>query len=144
MANKALEIAPDNYLTHYLLGHLHVLAGDISFARARYDKVKELNPSFSNVFVGGSSTKIYTGDTVGAIADIKYAMKIDPLHPEWFHGQLAWAYWAANECEAAHTSLQNMARVPPVTQKTWAAVLACLGDRERAGGRHEDLLGDAA
>lgn len=132
MANNALEIAPDNYLTHYLLGHLHVLAGDISLARARYDKVKELNPSFSNVFVGSSSTKIYTGDTDGAIADIKYAMKIDPLHPEWFHGQLAWAYWAANECSAADASFQSMTRVPPVTQKTWAAVLACVGEKEKA------------
>lgn len=140
MADKALEIAPENYLTHYLQGHLHVLDGDISLARAKYDKAKKLNPSFSNVFVGGSSTKIYTGDTEGAIADIQHAMRIDPLHPEWFHGQLAWAYWAAGDCEAANEAFQNMAKVPPVTQKSWAAVQSCLGDQEAAGEAMEEYL----
>ena len=128
MANKSLAIAPDDYLTHYLLGHIHVLKGEISLARARYDKAQELNPSFSNVFVGGSTTKIYVGDTEEAIADIRHAMSIDPLHPEWFHGQLAWAQWAAFDCEAANSAMENMTKVPAVTQKTWAAIHACRGE----------------
>lgn len=132
MANKALALGPSEYLVHYLLGHIHVLNGDISQARARYDEAQTINPSFSNVFVGGSTTKIYTGDVKEAISDIRHAMSIDPLHPEWFHGQLAWALWADDDCDQAHSAMEQMTRVPAVTQKTWAAIHACRGKRADA------------
>jgi len=140
MANKALELDPENYLTHYLLGHLQLLDGDVAQAEALYNKAKKLNPSFSNAFVGASTVQIYLGEADQAIADIKHGMKIDPLHPQWFHGQLAWAYWASGDCDAAKAAYLPMTRVSQSAQKTRAAVLACAGDIEDANDAMEIYL----
>lgn len=140
MAQKALELDPENYLTHYLLGHLHLLSGEVAQARAKYDQTKRLNPSFSNAFVGGSSAPIYLGETDSAIADIEHGMKIDPLHPQWFHNQLAWAYWAAGDCDASKAAFLPVTRASAVSQKTRAAVLSCAGDTEKANRAMEIYL----
>ncbi|QMU56813.1 MAG: hypothetical protein GKR98_00480 [Boseongicola sp.] len=128
MLERALELDPENYLTHYLMGHLHADAGDLDLARARYDKTKLLNPSFSNAFVGSSPPLIYRGDLDAAIADIQHGMAIDPLHPEWFHRYLAWAYWSAGDCGAAKSALDQLSRPSPNALKTKAAVQVCLGE----------------
>lgn len=140
MAEKALELDPENYLTHYLLGHLHLLSGKVAQGQAKYEKTQELNPSFSNGFVGGASALIYLGETAEAIEDIKYGMRIDPLHPQWFNSQLAWAYWASGDCDAAIAAFLPMTRIPAVTQRTRAAVLSCKGDAEEAARAMEVYL----
>ena len=132
MVKKAASIAPDNYLVHYLMGHLHADAGDLADARAKYDKTKELNPSFSNAFVSAANLRVFTGDAEGAVSDIRHAMTIDPLHPPWFHGRLATALWAANECEAAQEALRDVTIMTPRTRQAHAAVSVCLGEVEAA------------
>ena len=55
-------------------------------------------------------------------------MKIDPLHPDWFHAQLGWALWSAGECAEGAAAFQKIPKIPDVTRKSQAAVLACAGD----------------
>jgi tetratricopeptide (TPR) repeat protein len=132
LLDKAIELEPENYLNHYLMGHLHSDSGDFDLARAQYDKTKKLNPSFSNAFVGGAASLIYLGELDAAIADIRHGMTIDPLHPEWFHRYLAWASWTAGDCTAAEAALDQMTRPSTVALKTEAVVQICLGGSEAA------------
>ena len=91
MVERALELEPNNAGAHYLMARIHVRANDLYMARIWFDKAQTLNPSFSNIYVGAASEMIYRDETKEAIDDIRHAMPIDPLHPSWFHGQMAWA-----------------------------------------------------
>lgn len=132
MTAKAFAIAPNAYLTRYLRGHLFLDAGDLAMARVEYNKAKRLNPNFANVFVGAATLKIYAGDTKGAIADIRHGMNMDQQHPEWFHGQLAWALWADGDTAGAAEALRQKSHYRPSDHNLVAVVLAGSGDLEGA------------
>ena len=127
-AERALELEPNNNVAHYLMGRISTRANDLDKARVWFDKAKALNPSFSNVYVGAATEKIYRGETEDAINDIRHAMSIDPLHPSWFHGQLAWALWQADECNAALVSYQRIPRLSAGHHKRLAIYQVCVGD----------------
>lgn len=130
MAQEAVERAPDNYLTHYLHARLLVQRGDMEGAILKFRQAVTLNPSASNVFVGGSSAHLYIGENEQAIADIHRAMEIDPLHPDWYHWQMGWALWQIENCEEAHQSFLQMNNVPPMAHRMWAAIHVCRGEIE--------------
>jgi tetratricopeptide (TPR) repeat protein len=122
----------DNYLNHYLLGRLQEVNGNPKAALKIYDKVRQLNPSFSNAYRASGSTKVLIGDLDGAISDIRYAMEIDPLHDWSYEAELARALWAANKCEDA---LEAMQQVPELPARSWpdlAVIQVCVGDVEEA------------
>ena len=131
-ADKALQMAPRNYLSHYLKGRLLVQEGDMAQANVRFDAAKEMNPSASFVYVGGASPLLYVGNYDAAIADIQHAMDIDPLHAEWYHWQMGWALWEKKDCEGAWASFQRMTDVPNNARRMLAAIHVCRGDIEAA------------
>ncbi len=128
MAERALELEPNNAVAYYLMGRIHARANNLDKARVWFDKAKTLNPSVSNFYVGASTEKIYRGETKEAIDDIRYAMSIDPLHPSWFHGQLAWALWQADECGAALASYHRIPKLSAGHHKRLAIYQVCVGD----------------
>jgi TolB-like protein/DNA-binding winged helix-turn-helix (wHTH) protein len=128
MAQQAVEREPENYLTHYLLARLLVQRGDMEAAILKFRQAIALNPSASNVLVGGSSAHLYIGENEQAIADIKRAMAIDPLHPDWYHWQMGWALWQVEDCDGAHQSFLRMNNVPPMAHRMWAAIHVCRGE----------------
>lgn len=132
MAERALDLEPNNDAAHYLMGRIYTRANDLDKARHWFDKAKALNPSFSNVYVGASTEKIYRGETDEALEDIRYAMSIDPLHPGWFHRQLAWALWQADDCGAALASMNRMPKISVGDHKQLAIYQICLGDMDAA------------
>lgn len=132
MANASIDRAPDNYLTHYLSARLYVQRGDMQAAMLKFRQASALNPSASNVLVGGASAFLYVGQNDQALADIRRAMEIDPLHPDWYHWQLGWALWQTNECEAAHQSFVRMNIVPAMAHRMWAAIHICRGKIDAA------------
>lgn len=130
MAREAAERAPDNYLTHYLHARLLVQRGDMEGAILKFRQAVAVNPSASNVLVGGSSAYLYIGENEQAIEDIRRAMEIDPLHPDWYHWQMGWALWQVENCEEAHQSFLRMNIVPPMAHRMWAAIHVCRGEIE--------------
>ena len=131
-ADKAILLAPDNAQAHYARARVHIEAGEIEPAIARFDQAIALNPGDSNILVGSTDTLLYVGRVDEAIGRIKQAMGIDPFHPDWFHWQMSWALWEKNDCKAALTSMRKMSRIWSGAHRMLAAIHACLGDGRAA------------
>lgn len=131
-AAKAIELDADNYLNHYLLGRLQESRGNLKAALQIYDKVKQLNPSYSNVYRASGSTKVLLGDIDGAIADIRHAIESDPLHDWSYQAELARALWADKRCDEALQSIQQVPELPSRALPYLIVIQVCVGDVEGA------------
>lgn len=123
------DLAPNHYLTQWLIGRILAERGKLDQALAHYARATELNPSVSAIYAGGlASAKMFSGDTAGAVESVRYGMFIDPLHQDWYHWSLGVVLWANDECEEAVDAFRKMAKIPDVAQRDYAAALACAGD----------------
>ncbi len=131
-AAKAIARDANNYLNHYLLGRLQESRGNLKAALQTYNKVKQLNPSYSNVYRASGSTKVLIGDIDGAIADIRHAIEIDPLHDWSYQAELARALWADKRCDEALQSIQQVPEIPSRMLPYLIVIQVCVGDEEGA------------
>jgi tetratricopeptide (TPR) repeat protein len=139
-ANKALELDPNNYDSHFARGWLHSQVGEQEQAMARMQRSIELNPSASNVIASLSDPLVYTGRYREAVEVVQRAMRLDPKHPDWFYWSLGFAQLFNGECEAAAASILSMAKTPYRANRTLAAAYVCLGRTEDAKAAIAKLL----
>nr|WP_286193673.1 adenylate/guanylate cyclase domain-containing protein [Tropicibacter sp. R16_0] len=139
-ATKAITLDDDNYLNHYLQGRLQEARGNLRAALQIYDKVKQLNPSYSNVYRASGSTKILVGDIDGAIADIQHAIAIDPLHDWSYKTELALALWADDQCDLALQTIQQVSNLPSRALPKRIVIQVCAGEIEAARASMAELL----
>lgn len=139
-ATKAIALDDSNYLNHYLLGRLQEARGNIQAALDIYDKVKQLNPSYSNVYRASGSTKVLLGDIDGALADIRHAIDIDPLHDWSYKTELALALWADGQCDAALQTIRQVSNLPSRALPKRIVIQVCAGELEAARSSMSKLL----
>lgn len=135
-ADKALDLAPDDADAHHVRARIHVEAGEVKAALARFDRAIALNPSDSSAIVGSTDLLLYIGRTDEAIDRIRKAEGIDPFFPEWFHWQMGWALWEKHDCRGALDEMLEMTKIPTGAQRMLAGIYACLG---RAREAHKAL-----
>ncbi|WP_164657815.1 adenylate/guanylate cyclase domain-containing protein [Tropicibacter sp. Alg240-R139] len=140
LARQAISLDSANYLNHYLLGRLQESRGNLQAALQIYDKVKQLNPSYSNVYRASGSTKVLLGDIDGAIADIQHAIDIDPLHDWSYNTELALAYWADQRCGKALQTIQQVSNLPSRALPKLAVIQVCAGKEDMARETMAKLL----
>ena len=131
-AEKALELEPNNYDSHYAMAKLHSQTGEQDLSIARHEKSIELNPGATNVMASLAETLLYTGRVGEAIELLHRAMRLDPHHPDWFKWNLAEALWTAEDCDTALSTMLSMAKIPNMARLTLAAIFVCLGRQEEA------------
>mgnify|MGYP001030816027 CR=1 FL=1 len=136
-AAKAVALDENNYLNQYLLARLQQSRGNLKAALKIYEKVMQLNPSYSNVYRASGSTKILLGDLDGAIADIKHAMEIDPLHDWSYKAELARALWADERCDEALQTIRQVPDIPARTLPYLIVIQVCVDD---LAGARETLV----
>jgi tetratricopeptide (TPR) repeat protein len=135
-ADKAIQLAPDDANAYHIRARIHVVAGEIEQAIARYDQAIALNPSDSEILVASTEPLLLVGRTDEAIDRIELAKGLDPFHPDWFHWQMGWALWEKNDCRAALTAMRKMSKIDSAAHQMLAGIHACLGN---AGAAKEAL-----
>jgi tetratricopeptide (TPR) repeat protein len=74
-----IELNPNSHETHSALGALLVQAEDYQNATFHLDKAIELDANKIAPFVNRAEIRIKQLNLVGAIADLKHAIELDPL-----------------------------------------------------------------
>ncbi len=141
-ADKAIQIAPDNYVGYFLRARVHSEFGEHAAAIQSFQQAIALNPSASQVLVGSSSPLLYTGHIEEGLRRIDRALDLDPKHTGWFHWQRAWALWELKRCDEALRSFQRMAKIPNVAHRMLAATYSCLGRKDEAAAAMLVFLDD--
>jgi len=131
-ADKAILLAPDDANAHEVRARVHIEAGEIEEAIARYDQAIALNPSNSEILVGSTDPLLFVGRFDESIDRIERARGIDPFYADWFNWQMGWALWEKNDCKAALMAMRKMSRIPNGAQRMLAGIQACLGNVREA------------
>jgi TolB-like protein/Tfp pilus assembly protein PilF len=128
---KALDLDPDNALTHAFMVEYYLLSGNLKQALFHANRSIELNPTLPE----GYAIKAYISgisrqpDEAVEFADI--AMKIDPYHyyMGWSSGE---AYMHAGEFARAIDAARSVPHIPASLQAEIAACLAGLDQLDEA------------
>lgn len=132
LASRAVELAPDDYETHWSLATVHALTGRLELANTAYRTALDFNPNDASLLADSAETLVFLGRTREAIERVRAAMEIDPYHPDWYRWSLGWALHVARDYEGSNHALKAMTRPNTQSWAIMAANHARLAERHRA------------
>ena len=142
-AEKALELDPDLWFTHYTLGRLHSVSpeGDIDLALEHLRRAMALQPANEDARMYFAIVNMMTGRLAESLRIIESVMATHPEPPFWYHLGLANVLFHLHRYEeAAGAVAQCLAQMPnsPYCLRLQIAVLARLGRSEDAAWAVEE------
>lgn len=105
-ARKAIELDPHDYFSHWPMAFVLVRLRRYQEGMAEYKKTLALNQNDLRLLDDMGSALCLIGHPAKAIEQFGLAIQLDPLHPEWFFGNLGLAHYMLRDY---HTALAVMA-----------------------------------
>jgi tetratricopeptide (TPR) repeat protein len=130
---RGLQVNPDNYLAHFLLGDLRLRQGDLSGAVVHFSETLRLKPGYLPALVNCGSALRQQGKTQAALRCLQDALRIQPL-PE-VHHNLGLVLAAENRFQEAIVHYEQALRIRPRDARIHndlAVALFYLGEYGRA------------
>jgi TolB-like protein len=137
-AIRAVELAPEEARCHAILSLARLWRREFDSAEFSARKANETNPSDPDPAVMLGYVLALRGKPQEGIALIEAAIRNNPLHPAWYHGDLAIAHHIAGNHAEAIACIQRLPATNAWTETRLAACCAALGDAAGAA-RHLDL-----
>lgn len=107
-AKKAMKLDPYDYSNHWDMAFVLWNIRSFDLAMEEYRRALALNPNDADLVAEYGDTLTYWGTPQDAIIELKRAMKINPLYPDWYRWNLAFALFSV---QAYEESLQELARI---------------------------------
>ncbi len=136
-ALRAIELAPEEARCHAVLSLARLWRREFDAAEFSARKATELNPSDPDPVAMLGYVLALRGKPREGIAHLEAAVRSNPLHPDWYHGDLAIAHHIAGDHAKTISYLQRLPVLSAWKETRLAACYAALGDAERAA-RHLD------
>ena len=131
-AQKAVSLAPDNYVAHFALGRVRMQQGNQTSAIGAFETALLLNPSSADALNALAQSYFYIGQNERALEALAESARIDPL-PGFIHPWMsAWTLWQDQRCDDALNSFSRIASPPPPAHKLLAVIHVCRGEIEEA------------
>jgi tetratricopeptide (TPR) repeat protein len=142
-AIRARSIDDSNPNTLSLLAFIHLSLRKYDEASDFVEKAMTLGPS--NSFVAGvaANVALFCNRPQDMVVLLKKAMRLCPIYPAWYVGDLAWAYLLMNRREDAIASAQTSIDIDPdypFNYMLLAIAFAELGREQEAHTAVENLL----
>jgi len=140
MAQKAHDLAPDDYRSYLVLGDIYLYDREFDKATAAIDRAIELNPNDPDVLAETAQALVYLGRPMEAAVQIENAMRLSPFYPQWYLGLLGWALYDAGQYEEALQAMKKIDKPQSWVHRQMAATYVRLGEIEKAREQIEILL----
>ena len=144
MALKAQALDPNDAVCNSCLGAAYLNGGQRAKAIGMYEKAHALNPNDAHILVGMAIVLYDSGRAEESISLIERAMRINPHYPEWYLGDLAWAYYMAGRYEDALATFSKMSEPIRAFRDGKAATYIRLGRIEDARAELAEFYDDPA
>jgi tetratricopeptide (TPR) repeat protein len=109
---QELEIDPANAGAEYVLGEIARQAQDLPEAVKHFSKATELDPNFSDAYLGLGMSLLAQKNFAGAVAPLEKAVKLQPANPAG-HYSLATAYARTGRKEEADREFALQQKTTP-------------------------------
>ena len=140
MAQEAVEMTPDDYRCHRLLGMIYGTAGDLEEEERHYLQALSLNPNDANTLSTYGILLGMLGRADEGIDNIREAMRLNPYHPEWSWVDLGSVLYAAGRYEDAIEAFKKRIRPQAWVLSRLAACYAQLGRMEEAAKAAAEVM----
>ena len=127
LASKGVELAPDDYYTHWNLASIYAGQKDMGRALEEYNKALSLNSNDADMLADMADTLSYQGDAIKAIKQIEEAKVLNPRYPDWYNWSLGFAYFQNRQYTDAAATLEKMTDPPNTAYVLLAACKAKIG-----------------
>jgi adenylate cyclase len=99
-AEIAVKNAPESHLAHWSIGWAYLYTKrNHQRAMDHYTRARELNVGDSRLLAEMAQPLIYSGDPERAVTQLHQAIRLNPLHEQWYDEFLAWAYEESGQPE---------------------------------------------
>jgi len=132
-ARRSVQLDPDLDFAHWALGAAHLAAGDNNAALDCFDRALALNPNNSDALANCAWPLMFEGRTEEAIARLERAMRLNPLHPDWYLWGMGMVRYLRGEYREARAALRRMSQPNDQSKAFEIAALMRLGETKRAG-----------
>jgi TolB-like protein/class 3 adenylate cyclase/Tfp pilus assembly protein PilF len=133
-ATKGVELAPDDYYTHWNLASIYAGRKDMASALEEYNKALALNSNDPDMLAEMADMLSYRGEADKAIDQIERAKELNPKYPDWYDWSLGFAHFQERQYTEAVAALKRM-RDPPNT--AYVLLVACKAKLGQATPRDE-------
>ncbi|WP_095091549.1 winged helix-turn-helix domain-containing protein [Mesorhizobium sophorae] len=121
-AECAVTLAPEEPRCHRVLAQALISARRFEAAEHHLQRAFDLNPYDADTIAQMGYLLTMRGRPLEALAAIDSAIRINPIHPDWYHYDRAIAQYSAGDYKAA---LVSMSKVPPRTPWRLARLAGC-------------------
>jgi tetratricopeptide (TPR) repeat protein len=131
-AECAVTLAPEEPRCHRVLAQALISARQFDAAEHHLQRALDLNPYDADTIAQMGYLLSMRGRPVEALAALDNAMRINPIHPDWYHYDRAIALYSAGDYRAA---LVCMSKVPSKTPWRLTRLAGChaqLGELKEA------------
>lgn len=131
-ADRGVALAPEEPRCHRVLGLARLQAREHDAAEYHFRRAFDLNPFDADTLAQMGYLLTMRGRPVEAIAWLDRAVRINPIHPDWYHYDRSMAQYSVGDYDGALASLSKLPAKTPWRLTRLAACHAQLGNREAA------------
>jgi TolB-like protein/Tfp pilus assembly protein PilF len=126
LAKKAVELAPEDYYTHWTLATVYMLS-NFEIAREEYEIAARLNDRDPDLLAERSEFISLEGNPDKAIQDMETAKRLNPQVPDWYHWLHGFAYFQKRDYAKASELFKKVSDLPNTAYTLFAICEARLG-----------------
>lgn len=139
LALRAVQLDPDDYRAHWVLGRLYCYQGKHAKSLAEFDRALRINPNDANLLAISAEHLVYCGQVDEALERCQRAIRLNLNCPDWYWWQLGFCYFHLGRYEDA---LEALGRIIALDQsrRLLAATYAHLGRLDEAHYEAEEFM----
>jgi tetratricopeptide (TPR) repeat protein len=128
LAATGVSLAPEEPRSHRILGLVRLCCREHAAAEHHVARALELNPYDSDTIAQMGYLLVLRGRVDEGIAWMDRAVRLNPLHPDWYHFDRSMALYLAGDYAGAAERLQRIPRLGPWGLVRLGASQALAGD----------------
>jgi DNA-binding winged helix-turn-helix (wHTH) protein/Tfp pilus assembly protein PilF len=132
LALRGIALSPNEARCHRALGTVLLHRRDFPAAEAHYKQALELNPYDATTIAQMAWLRAARGHPAEGLELFDWAMRLNPIHPPWYHFARGATYFLLGHYREA---IRSLASVPQTDFNRWALLSAChaaAGEKEEA------------
>jgi TolB-like protein/glucose/arabinose dehydrogenase/Flp pilus assembly protein TadD len=140
LAHRGVALDDADYWTHWVLADVLRAKSDFSGAQAAYERAYALNPNDADLLADFGRLHIYLGRADESIRRIEKAIRLNPLHPDWYLIALALANFFTGNYQTIIDLVHKARQANPGLLRLLVAAHIMLDQRDQADQARAEMM----
>lgn len=140
LAHRGVALDDADYWTHWVLADVLRAKSDFSGAQAAYERAYALNPNDADLLADFGRLHIYLGRADESIRRIEKAVRLNPLHPDWYLIALGLAHFFTGNYQMIIDLVHKARQANPGLLRLRAAAHIMLDQRDQADLARSEVM----